>query len=53
MLARENIKLPHKQQLAAPRTRLVTIHGDEPRLEFLDILLDLIGTVCCILHVLS
>lgn len=52
MLTRENVELPDKQHLAAPRTCLVSIHRDESSFQSLDILLDLISTVGRILHVL-
>lgn len=53
MLTREYVKLPDKQQFPAPGTSLIAIHSHETRFKVFDILLDLVGAVGRVLHVLS
>lgn len=53
VLTREYVELTDEQQFPAPGTSFIAIHGHETRFKFLDVFLDLIGAVGCILHILS
>ena len=52
MLTREYVELTDEQQFSATGTSFIAIHSDKTRLKFLDVLLDLIGAVSGILHIL-